>query len=320
MDAPRVVLSHEFPPETTGTLDDLAATIRSRLPDVDLRRAADFDESVSLAHDGDVLIEHGLYDAHLETADSLAWVQSLSSGANRYDLDRLEARGIALTTVSGVHGRPIAEQILTYLLAFERNLLRGIRQQERREWRRYSAGELGERVVGVVGMGSIGGRFATLADALGMTVLGVRRNPAETHASVDEVYGPGDLHHVLGRADYAVLACPLTDATRGLIGQAELSSLGNAGVLVNVSRGAVVDQSALERVIQTGDLRGAALDVFETEPLPPESPLWQQSNVIVTPHNAGASPHFPGRCADIFAENYRHFVAGELDRMQNRVV
>jgi phosphoglycerate dehydrogenase-like enzyme len=317
---PRVVLSHEFPPETTGTLDDLAAAIRAQLPDVDLTRAADFDESVALAADADVLIEHGLYDAHLEAADSLEWVQSLSSGANRYDLERLEARGIALTTVSGVHGRPIAEQILTFLLAFERDLLRGIRQQERREWRRYPAGELANSVVGVVGIGSIGGRFADLADALGVTVLGVRRDPDETHPSVDEMYGPDDLHHVLGRADYAVLACPLTDATRRLIGSAELSSLGNDGVLVNVARGAVVDQAALETAIQTGDLRGAALDVFEAEPLPPESPLWQQSNVIVTPHNAGGSPQFPQRCADVFAENYRHFVAGENDRLRNRVV
>ncbi|MFB6310814.1 MAG: D-2-hydroxyacid dehydrogenase [Salinirussus sp.] len=317
---PRVLLSHEFPPETRGTLEDLATELRERLPDLELRRAHDFDESVRLAADAEVIIEHGLYDEHLAAADELEWVQSLSSGADRYDVETLRNRGIVLTTVSGVHAKPIAEQILTYLLAFERNLPRGIRQQERREWRRYPAGELGGSVVGVIGVGAIGGRFAELATAIGVRVLGVRKHPDRDHHAVDQMYGPDRLNHVLGRADYAVLACPLTDATRGLIGEPELSSLGNNGILVNVARGAVVEQQALVRAIQTGDIRGAALDVFDTEPLPPDSPLWQQSNVIVTPHMAGGSPKFPIRCAELIAENYRHFIAGERDLMRNRVL
>jgi phosphoglycerate dehydrogenase-like enzyme len=209
--------------------------------------------------------------------------------------------------------------VLTYLLTFERNLLRGLRQQRDREWQRYPAGELGDCTVAVVGVGAIGGRVAELTAALDMEVLGVRNHPDRPHPAVDEMLGPEDRHAALGRADYAVLACPLTEDTRDMIGAEELTSLGNDGVLVNVARGAVVQQEALTEALQTGDLRGAALDVFETEPLPAESPLWDLSNVIVTPHMAGGTPLFPERCAEIIADNYRHFVAGEYDELRNRV-
>lgn len=317
---PRILLTHEFPPETNGTLDDLEVALRDRLPDATLVRATDYADSIAKMADAEVVIEHGFYEEYLDAASSLQWIQSLSSGANRYDLDQLEEMGVVLTTVSGVHARPIAEQVLTYLLLFEREMLQGLRQQRRREWRRYPAGELGERVVAVVGVGAIGGRIAELVDALDASVLGVRRHPDEAHPAVEEMFGPDDLHTVLGRADYVVVACPLTDETRGMIGAAELSSLGNDGVLINIARGRVVDQDALEDALQTGDLRGAALDVFEEEPLPTESPLWQQSNVVVTPHMAGGTPRFPERCADVIATNYERFIAGEVEEMQNRVL
>jgi len=315
-----LLLSHEFPPETRGTLDDLEAALRERLPGAHILRAMDYADSVAKIADADIIVEHGLYEDHLDAADSLRWVQSLSSGANRYDRDRLREMDLLLTTASGVHARPIAEQVLTYLLAFERDLLRGLRQQRDCEWRRYPAGELDDCTLGIVGVGAIGGRVADLASALDVTVLGVRNHPERAHPTVDEMVGPDDLHSVLGRADYVVLACPLTERTQGMIGPAELTSLGNDGVLVNVARGEIVEQDSLTEALHSGDLRGAALDVFEEEPLPAESPLWGLSNVIVTPHMAGGTPHFPERCAEIIAENYEQFVAGDYDAMRNRVL
>jgi phosphoglycerate dehydrogenase-like enzyme len=320
MTDPRLLLSHEFPPETRGSLDDLETALRDRLPDAEVVRATDYTDSVAKVADAEIIVEHGLYDDHLDAAESLQWVQSLSSGANRYDRDRLRDMDVLLTTASGVHARPIAEQVLTYLLAFERDLLRGLSQQRDHEWRRFPAGELSDCTLVVVGVGTIGGRIAELASTLGMDMLGVRGHPDRPHAAVDKMVGPDALHSALGRADYAVLACPLTEATRRMVGPAELTSLGNDGVLVNVARGAVVDQDALTEALQTGDLRGAALDVFEKEPLPAESPLWNLSNVVVTPHMAGGTPLFPERCAEIIAENYRHFVAGDYDEMRNRVL
>jgi phosphoglycerate dehydrogenase-like enzyme len=319
-DDPTVVLSYTFPPESPGTVDDLAAGIRERCPDVDLRRATDRDDLIACASDAEVIVEHGLPGAVLDRAAALSWVQSLSAGYGRYDRDRLREMGVALTTVSGAHAPAIAQQTLAYLLLFERNLLQGLRQADRHEWRRYPAGELTGRTLGVVGVGAIGGRVADLGAACGMEVLGLRRHPERGHPNVDEMVGPDDLHALLGRADYVVLACPLTDETRGLIDGAALSTMRTGTVLVNVARGAVVDQDALVDALTAGDLRGAALDVADPEPLPRDSPLWDLSNVVVTPHNAGGSQHFPERCADVFARNYERYVAGDLDDMENRVV
>ncbi|MFB6160293.1 MAG: D-2-hydroxyacid dehydrogenase [Haloferacaceae archaeon] len=317
---PTVVLSYTFPPETPGTVDDLAAEIRERCPGIDLRRATDRADLVARAPEADVLVEHGLPDAVLDRAERLSWVQSLSAGYGRYDRDRLREMDVALTTVSGAHAPAIAQQTLAYLLLFERNLLRGLRQADRREWRRYPAGELTGRTLGVVGVGAIGGRVADLGAACGMDVLGLRRHPERGHPSVEEMVGPDDLHDLLGRADYVVLACPLTDETRGLIDDAALASMRTGTVLVNVARGAVVEQDALVASLAAGDLRGAALDVADPEPLPRESPLWDLGNVVVTPHNAGGSQHFPARCADVFARNYERYVAGDRDGMENRAV
>jgi phosphoglycerate dehydrogenase-like enzyme len=206
------------------------------------------------------------------------------------------------------------------MLYFERGLSRSSEQQRRHEWQRFPAGELGRRTLGVVGVGSIGGRVAELGSAFGMDVLGLRRNPSEGHPAVDEMYGPDQLHEVLGRSDYIVLACPLTNETKGLIGSEELSSISKDAVLVNVARGEIIDQRSLVAALQTGYIGGAALDVAETEPLPRDSPLWEMSNVFLTPHMAGGSPAFPERCAELFVENYRHLVQGRPGEMTNRVV
>lgn len=317
---PRVLVGHEFPPETTGTLDEFVSAVRDRLPDVDLHRASDYRETVEELPEADVVVEHGFADELLDHVDEPEWIHTLSSGADFYDLDAVEEAGAVLTTVSGVHARPIAEHVFALMLFFERRLGRSREQQRRREWQRFPAGELGERTLGVVGVGAIGGRVAELGDAFGMDVLGVRRRPSREHPAVDETYGPDERHEVLGRSDYVVLACPLTEETRSMIGDAELSSMGDDAVLVNVARGEVIDQDALVEQLRTGYLGGAALDVAAVEPLPQSSPLWDMSNVVVTPHMAGGSPRFPQRCAEIFVDNYRRFTGGSPEEMRNRVV
>ena len=317
--SPRVLLLHEFPPETTGTLDDFESAVRQRLPDIDLHRAANHRDAADRIPAADIVVEHGITDDLLERAGETAWIQTLSSGADFYDLDLIRQMGAVLTTVSGVHARPIAEHVLAAMLYFERDLRRIREQQRRREWQRFAPGELGGQTLGIVGVGSIGGRVAELGAAFGMNVLGQRRNPSKDHHAVDEMFGPDALHDLLGRSDYVVLACPLTEETRGLLGAPEFSSMRRDATLVNVARGEVVDQQALETALRTGYLGGAALDVAETEPLPSESPLWELSNVLITPHMAGGSPAFPQRCADLFAENYERFVAGDVERMQNLV-
>jgi len=316
---PRVLVAHTFPPETTGTVDEFTAAVRKELPEIDLVRATDYDDLLDRVPDADIVVEHSIDSDLLAQAGELAWVNTLSSGADSYDFDVIEELGAILTTVSGVHARPIAEHVLATMLYFERGLDRSLRQQTDREWCRFPAGELGNQTIGIIGTGSVGGRVAELASAFGMTVLGMRQHPSKGHPAVDEMFGHEDRHELLGRSDYLVIACSLTEETRGLIGRKELSSLSNDDILVNVARGEVVDQDALVDILQTGYIGGAALDVAETEPLPPDSPLWTMSNVIVTPHMAGGSPAFPERCAELFVENYRHLVNDRLEAMQNRV-
>jgi phosphoglycerate dehydrogenase-like enzyme len=136
---------------------------------------------------------------------------------------------------------------------------------------------------------------------------------------IDEIFGPDELHTVLGRSDYVVLACPLTEETHHLLSIKELSSMKPTAVLVNIARGAVINEEHLVRSLQNRDIRGAALDVAETEPLPAGSPLWNLSNTLVTPHMAGLTPRYLDRLGDLFTENYRRFIENEIEDLKNQV-
>jgi len=299
----------------------IADGVRDRVPDADVAVAATPAETVELAADADALVTYGMSRDALDRGD-VRWMQVLSAGVDSYDLDELQDRGVALTNASGVHAEPIGEQVLGYMLSFERRLHELDRQRSAGVWERREGGELRGKTLGIVGVGAIGGRVAELGGALGMTVLGTKRDTGETPAGVDELFGPDreSLHEVCRRADYLVLACPLTDETEQLVGMDELRLLGEEGVLVNVARGAVVDQDALVRALRYHVVGGAALDVFETEPLPDGSPLWDLSNVLLTPHMAGSTPHKVGRWVDIVAPNYRRLRAGDVDELENRIV
>lgn len=317
-DRPQTLLLYGYPQEATGDPAALESAIRTRVPDIDLVRATDHADARERIANAEILIEHGLTDDILDAAENLRWLQSLSAGYDRYDLDTLRDRGVTLTTVSGVHARPIAEHVIGYLLLFEREFLQTLEQGRRRAWRRRSPSELGGRTVGIVGVGEIGGRIADLVSAFGCEVLGVKRDPSTAPESVDECVSPTGLHGVLGRSDYVVVACPLTDETEGMIGAPELASMRES-ILINIARGPIVDHSALVAALQDGTLRGAALDVTDPEPLPESSRLWSLSNVVITPHMAGGSPHYTDRCADLFAENYEAYTDGRLDDLRNRV-
>jgi len=268
----------------------------------------------------EVVVTFRFHGSWLDEAESLRWIQAMSAGVDHFDRDRLEARGIVLTNASGVHAEPIAEQVLGYLLTFERNLHEGIRMQDRGVWERFRGGELRGTTLGVIGVGAIGTRVAELGRAFGMDVIGTKRDTSTVPDPVDEIYPADDYFEVVLEADYLVLACPLTEETEGLIGEDELRAMDEDAVLVNIARGGVVDQDALVRRLQWDGIGGAALDVFDEEPLPADSPLWDLSNVLITPHMSGSTPHYLDRCVDIFADNYERFRAGELEAMDNRIL
>lgn len=297
----------------------LRAAIEERHPDLSVPVAHTPAELLEFLADAEVVLTSFLDTAVLENV-SVRWIQAPSAGVDMLDLDALRDREVLLTTAAGAHAQPVAEQVLGYMLAFERRLDEAIAMRGRGVWERFTGGELAEKTLGVVGLGAIGRRTAELAAAVGMDVVGTRSDPSETVEAVDTVYGPEDLSAVLLESDYVLVACPLTEETEGLIGREQLGLMGDDAVLVNVARGPVVDETALVTELQQRGIRGAALDVFATEPLPAESTLWDLSNVILTPHNAGVSPRLPDRIADIFLANYEAFLDGEFGQLQNRVL
>ena len=255
-----------------------------------------------------------------DTAPNLRWVQLTSAGLDRLlDSELASARGrITLTTASGIHAVPIGEYVMGAMLAFAKGFAGAMRAQTERTWRPYLAEELYGKTVGIVGLGAIGGHVARLAKTDGMRVLAIRRSVqrrAEGHdtgvADVDELLPPSDLPYLLAQADYVVIAVPLTQESRGLIGEGELRAMKTTARIINIARGAVIDEAALVRALKEGSIAGAALDVFEQEPLSPESELWGMENVILTPHISGGTPVYMERAVALFADNLRRYLAGE---------
>lgn len=283
---------------------------------VDLARTPE--ETRRLLPDAEVALTVRFPEELFEYADNLSWLQALSAGVDFFPQAELEARDIALTSAAGVHAQAIGEQVMGYLVAFERDFLRAFRQQEEGLWFRYSGGELAGQTLCVVGVGAIGTRVAELASAFGMEVVGTKRDPTTAPDAVSDVRPPEELDDLLLEADYVVVSCPLTEETRGLIGSEQLRRLDEEAVLVNVGRGPIVNQDALVAALRGDGLGGAALDVFEEEPLPEDSPLWDLPNVLVTPHMAGSTPHKHDRIGELFARNYASWKDGE--RLENRVV
>jgi phosphoglycerate dehydrogenase-like enzyme len=218
---------------------------------------------------------------------------------------------VEVTTASGIHAIPISEHIIGAILAFSRGFLRALAAQREGRWDRYSPDEAAGKTLGLIGYGPIARRTAMLAQALGMEVRVLRNTPQATpDPGVAQVYGPGELRALLAASDYVVLAAPLTPATRHLIDAAALAAMKPGAVLINISRGGLVDEPALVRALQEGRIGGAALDVFAEEPLPPASPLWALPNVLITPHLAGANPHYNRRATELFCDNLRRYLAG----------
>ncbi len=253
-----------------------------------------------------------------DIAPNLRWVQLTSAGLDRLLDSDLARSGITLTTASGIHAVPIGEYVMGAMLAFAKGFAGAMRAQAQRTWRPYLAEELYGKTVGIVGLGAIGGHVARLAKADGMRVMAIRRSvqsraegPDTGVADVDELLPPSDLPYLLSQADYVVIAVPLTEESRGLIGERELRAMKPTARLINIARGAIIDETTLVRALKEGWIAGAALDVFEQEPLSPESELWGMENVILTPHISGGTPVYMERAVALFADNLRRYLAGE---------
>ncbi len=248
-----------------------------------------------------------------DLAPNLKWIQSTSAGIGQLvkRLGYAEKTDWIFTTASGTHARPLAEFALMSMLMFAKNYEYLAVEKANKHWARYCATELADKTVSIIGLGSIGREVAKLAKAFEMRVIGNRRNLSQPIEFVDELFPYGDLTPLLNQADYLVLAVPHTRETEKMITATEFAQLPKGAVIINIARGAVIDEPAMIEALQNSQLAGAALDVFEVEPLPPESPLWEMPNVIISPHSASTAETENAKITNLFRENLQLFLADE---------
>jgi phosphoglycerate dehydrogenase-like enzyme len=265
------------------------------------------------------------FDRLLARAPRLSWVHSASAGVERALTPAARERGLVITNARGVFSRPIAEYVVMMILAISRRLPGLLELQRERTWQPLEGVELRDVTVGIVGLGSIGRAVGALATAFGCRVVAVRRRSEEgTTATatddesrsfgevmLDRVGGPETLPALLGEADFVVLAAPLTPATQNMIDADALAAMKPGAWLINVARGALVDDRALLQALRENRIGGAVLDTFRDEPLPPTSPFYDLANVIVTPHTSWSSGRVLDRSVELFCDNLRRFAVGE---------
>jgi D-2-hydroxyacid dehydrogenase (NADP+) len=254
----------------------------------------------------------------LTEAPRLKWVQALGTGVDNLIDQPALRKDIIVTNIRGIHGAPVSEAALGTMLALARNLPGAVRGQDAREWRRFPAQLLYNKTVGIFGVGLIAEALAPRCKAFGMQVVGVSSGPREV-AGFDRVVPRDALLQAVGDFDFFVLLTPLTAATRNSIDAKVFAAMKPTSYLINLARGGVVDEPALVEALQSKRIAGAALDVFNQEPLPPDHPFWSMENVIITTHQGGFCDVYIDFAMPTIETNMRCFLDGNIDGMINVV-
>ena len=290
-------------------LNDVSGLLRSELKGDAVAREK-FDASLE---DAEVIYGLRLPQDVIKKAPNLRWVQVMSAGVERFlDADMRES-AVVLTNVSGIHAIPISEFVIGLMLMFVKQSTVCLELKQKSRWERISPVVMTNKTVGIVGLGSIGQQVARLAKAFGMTVVATRRSSREgTRArNVDLMLPSGRLNELLAQSDFVVLCVPFTLETAKLIGENELRTMKPSARLINIARGGIIDEQALIRALQEGWIAGAGLDVFATEPLPHDSPLWALPNVILSPHISGTREDYVLAATKLFVDNLHRYLEGK---------
>lgn len=250
----------------------------------------------------------------LDAAPLLRWHHAPNAGVNHILTPQYLERDLILTNGAGVHGIPIAEFVITYILAYVKQLPKLYQLHTEHNWQRgLPIQELFEKTLLIIGAGGIGQEIAVRAKAFGMRIFGSSRHPKPL-PNFDKVVGANEWKELLPEAEFVVIATPLTPETKGMIDVETLRLFRPDSYLINIARGAIVDESALTKALQEGWIAGAALDTVFTEPLPAESPLWTLPNVFITPHCSGNSPRVKERTLALFLDNFNCYYQGKTLR------
>ena len=290
--------------------------LRAEFPQIEVVYSASKGTDAEALRDADVMIGWALPAEQLRAAARLRWIYSITAAVDQFLYSELISSDIHVTNAGRVHGPVVAEHAMAMALALAKRLPSAVRYQDRRKWAMQTIWserprEMRGATLVVVGLGSIGAEVAAMAAALKMHVVGVREHPERGPDGAHEVVGYDGLDGALSQADFVVLAAPLTLRTRHVIDARRLKMFKKTAFLVNASRGALVDEAALIAALKDGSIAGAALDVFEEEPLSRWSRLWKMPQVLITPHTAFLTENVWHRHYEVFTANLRRYLAGQ---------
>lgn len=269
--------------------------------------------------EAEIIFTISLRPEQFSLARNLRWIHAPTAAVHQLLFPELTASNVVITNSREVHGPVVAEHVMALIYALAKKIPQAVLFQRKHEWGQESIWNNGQHpreiagaTLGLIGVGSIGTRVAHMASALGMRVIAVREHVEKGRPeSVDRVFPPSELNDLLSQSDYVVVAAPLIGATRGLIDAARLSMMRPSAYLINVGRGLQVDETALVEALRKRQIAGAALDVFEREPLPADSPLWSTENLLITPHTAGLTEKLWQRHYELFSDNLRRYLTGQ---------
>jgi phosphoglycerate dehydrogenase-like enzyme len=294
--------------------------LRAKFPEVNINVAEHYTKVGPYIGSADILVTFGpmMADHVLKEATNLKWIQALGTGVDGI-VDQPSLRdNVLITNMHGIHGAPVSEAAIMLMLALSRELPRSVRSQDRQKWDRFPARVLKDKTVGIFGVGAIAEELAPKCKAFGMTVAGITSAKREV-AGFDRMYGRDELEGAVRDVDYLVLLTPYSPVTRGIVGAKVFAAMKPTSYVINLARGGVVDEDALIKALEQGQIAGAALDVFTQEPLPEDHPFWKMGQVIVTPHLGGFYDAYPAHALPIVEENVRRFLAGDINNMINVV-
>ena len=314
---PRLLILLTLPPDVT---EQYRLRLSRAFPDITIDVVADKEKAADAIKAADMLLTFGQMLKNLKfdlkDAAHLKWIQALGTGLDGITDQPSLKPSVTVTSLHGVHGAPVSEAALAAMFALSRDIPGFVRAQDEHQWKRWPAKLLQNKTVGILGVGVIAEALAPKCKAMGMTVIGISSSPRQV-AGFDSMHPVGELPALLPHLDYLVLLTPYSPATHHMIDAKVFAAMKSTSYLVNLARGGVVDEEALAAALRDKSIAGAALDVFQQEPLPPDSPFWSFKNVIISTHQGGFCDTYVDLAMPILEHNMRCFLKGDLNSMKN---
>ncbi len=314
----KVLLAHRHRFSLWTAPDWVVPRLRIAFPEHEFVHLIDYAKMEEEIRDAEVVVTSFLRPEQFAAARSVRWIHSPAVAVHQLLFPELVASNVVLTNARDVHAPVVAEHVIAQIFALAKQIPACVRYQQQRIWAQQLLWDYSPRpqevmgsTLGLVGLGAIGNEVVQRANGLGMKVVAVREHPEKPAQGVDAVYAPQDLDKLLSQADFVVLAAPVTPSTQRLINAERLAQIKPHSYLINVGRGALIDQPALADALRRKQIAGAALDVFEEEPLPTDSPLWPLENLLITPHTAGLTEKLWQRHFALINDNLRRYLAHE---------